>query len=143
MAPTALQNITRALRETYILHLFSCIEEREGKPDRVYAIPTCPFRQLREELRERGWTKDPGDPAVLHSGAIESWREGGAVMPALQICFLLGGAVEIDLDFAAPLGGDVASLVVHGAEVFWHWLWNTKTNPKRMAKALDRRFGSA
>jgi hypothetical protein len=133
---TARANIERALAH---LGLLSCVVITAEADDRVYGIPVD--GSLRRYVREAGWRKDPGDPSGLHDGALESWREPGAVIPALQVCFLKDGRVEIDLDIAAPLGGDVVSFVVHAAEIAWHWLTRSKTDQKRMAKLLDKRFG--
>ncbi|HWR49905.1 MAG TPA: hypothetical protein VN428_02290 [Bryobacteraceae bacterium] len=133
---TARVNILRALRH---LGLDNAIADIVPAEDRIWARPVGDA--LLDHIQAHRWTKDPGDPSALHSGAVSSYREPGAVMPALQVCWLVDGRVEIDLDFAAPLGGDLASFVVHGAEVLWHWLRRTKTNQFRMAKALDKRFG--
>jgi hypothetical protein len=133
---TARTNILRALRE---IGLADAITDIQAGEDRIWAQPVG--EMLWHRITERGWTRDPGDPGRLHTGAVSSYREPGAVMPAIQVCFLEDGRVEIDLDFAAPLGGDVASFVVHAIEVAWHWLRGTKTNQVRMAAALDKRFG--
>lgn len=132
---TASENIGRALRCVGLADDVDLVAEAA---DRVFYRPSP---RLRGKLVTRGWTRDPVSPEMLHAGAEESWREPGAVMPALQICFLRGGLVEADLDFAAPLGGDVVSAVVHFGEFLWHTVTGTRTNQRRMARALDRRFG--
>ena len=133
-APTARQNIERALRHTYLFDLVEVTGEAE---DRIYAVPHFDA----ELLCGMGWTEDPKCVArKMHEGAVESYREPGAVMPALQITFLKDGKVDIDLDLAAPLGGDVASAVVHFCEVVWHKVSRTKSNQQRMAEWLNRRF---
>ena len=133
---TARTNILRVLRHH---GLESAITDIEEHADRIFARPDG--QALWLYVRENRWTRDPVSPAKLHPGAVVSYREPGAVMPAMQVCWFLDGRVEIDLDFAAPLGGDLASLVVHGFEVAWNWIRLRKTNQKQMAKALDRRFG--
>jgi hypothetical protein len=134
-AVTAAQNITRALST---LGLMPGVEIIEAREDRVIAQCTPIFQTYVRSY----FTRDPGKP-TLHPGAVESWREPGAVMPALQVCFLEGDRAEIDLDLAAPLGGDVASLVVHAAEVLWHWATRSKTDQVRIARMLDKRFKNA
>lgn len=132
---TARENIARVLAH---LGLSDAVVITAEEADRVYAVPVD--GTIRRYVREAGWTKDPTDPSALHDGALESWREPGAVIPALQVCFLRDGRMEMDLDIAAPLGGDVVSFVVHAAEVARHWLSRTKTDQKRMARLLDKRF---
>jgi hypothetical protein len=140
---TARENITRALRQAGMSNWFFDIEERDGKTDRIYATPLFTFRHMADEFRRLGWRKDPGNPSILHDGAVASFREPVAGKPALQVCLLCDGKVEIDLDFFNPWGGDVLSFVGHGIEVAWNWITRTKTNQVRMARALDKRFGNA
>jgi hypothetical protein len=138
---TARQNITRTLR---YLGLLDAIEITSEAEDRIYARVVGGGALVRRVLDPANpWTHDPSGCNKLHPGALESYREPGAVMPALQICFHPHGMVEIDLDLANPLGGDVVSAVVHAAEVFWHAIAGRKSNQQRIARMLDKRFKNA
>jgi hypothetical protein len=121
-----------------LLGIAGTITDIEEGQDRIWAKPIGSV--LFDYIVQNGWTIDFIKPSLLHEGAKTSYREPNAVMPALQVCFLDNEKVEIDLDFANPIGGDVASLVVHAFEVGWHWIRRTKTNPVRMSKAIDKRF---
>jgi len=127
---TARENITRALRHVGLIDLVDIVVEAE---DRVFCAPSY---ELRGAMVERGWIRDPVAP-----GAYESWRESGAVVPCLRVCFLRSGVVDISLDFATPLGGSIASAMVHLCAFFWYLLTRAKSHQWRMKKALDRRFG--
>jgi hypothetical protein len=108
--------------------------------DRVYGIPVD--GTLRRYVEDRKWTEDPGESEKFsHDGALASYREPNAVIPSMQICFLCDGRVEIDMDIFNPFGGDGVSLIGHGLEYIWHKVTRTKTNPRRMARLLDKRFG--
>ncbi len=110
--------------------------------DRIYGW------SVGDKLRKltKYWTPDPGFASgFFHGAGSESFREPEAVMPAMQISFHPdpnSGAefVEIDFDYAAPLGGDVASLAVHAWEVCYHWLSGRKTSQERIRKMLAGRF---
>ncbi len=139
---TALSNISRALNELDLYYYFTNYRERADRPYGIDATPLLTFEALRSKLAARDFRRDPGKPLQSsHPGGLESWREGGAVSPALQICLLENGDVDIDLDFFNPWGGDLVSFIGHGLEVLWHWIRGTHTNQRLMAKALDRRFG--
>ncbi len=131
-AVTARANIERVLRHIGMLEHVTVLSESQ---DRVRARYAAEFLAYVIEHFDR----DPGKP-TLHPGAWASYREPGAVMPALQVCFREDATADIDLDLAAPFGGDVASLVTHGTEVLWHWLSGRKSNQRRIARWLDRRF---
>src|SRR5512146_2080824 len=92
---TARANIERVLKE---MGLAGYLDIYRADEDRVFARVLDPpaFRAVL-----KGWEKDPGDCSRLHPGAFASYREPGAVMPALQVCLHTGGIAEIDLDLAS------------------------------------------
>jgi hypothetical protein len=136
--PTARYNIMRALGHAGLRsYVETVIEEQK---DRIIVRVTSP-QMLVAELKLEGWSRDAIRPSFWHSKGLISYREPGAVIPSLQICFRADGLVDIDLDFFNPWGGDLVSFIGHGIEVGWHWISRTKTSPARMAKALDKRFG--
>ena len=134
---TARTNILRVLRHHGLESAITDIEEHEAN---IFARPDG-RRTLWLYVRENRWTRDPVSPAKLHPGAFVSYRERIAGKPALQVCWLRDGRVDIDLDFYNPWGGDLVSFIGHGAEVAWNLLRRAKTNQKQMARALGRRLG--
>ena len=71
-------------------------------------------------------------------------------MPCMQICYHKSPSfqpdeegpefVEIDFDFASPLGGDLASLLAHAWEVVWNFLSGSLTPQAKIERMLQKRF---
>lgn len=140
--PTTRLNILRALGHAGLWLYIEALTVIEEQKDRIIVRVSNP-QTLIAALNGGAWTQDFISPSFWHPNGKTSYREPGAVIPSLQICFRTDGLVDIDLDFFNPWGGDVVSFVGHGIEVGWHWLTRTKTSPTRMARALDKRFGEA
>lgn len=140
--PTARENIERGLKAIGLAcYVGSIVEERA---DRIIAIPS-PY--LEDELKRRcepGYAPDScwkRDAVVSgsHGKGVRSYREASGCHPAMQICFRKDGKIDVDYDYAAA-GVDVVSASWHSWEFITNWLTGRKTDQRRVASLLDRRF---
>ena len=139
---TIKDNVDRILRHYNLTESVSITQEDE---DRVWGWP--PSDELRDFLVTNKWTKELSAITAKFHGDGESYREPGAVMPALQV--VLHPAYEpwktweyffeMDFDYANPLGGDLASLIVHLGEVLGHAITGGMTDQQKVSKLLDKR----
>lgn len=115
-------------------------------PDRVYAWPTSD--SLRDFLISNKWDVSLDKITSINHGDGHSYREPGAVHPAMQIVLHPSKNrdatwpywAEIDIDFWSPLGGDLVSLLGHTIEVAHNKIHHELTDQEKISRLLDERF---
>jgi hypothetical protein len=138
--PTAYDNIMRGARALGIDHMFCVLS---AGADRILGVPYASPESISitplETFCRAHWQRDAIN--TLHGPGVRSYREANGLHPAMQICFRPDGMVDIDYDYAAPV--DVVGAFWHWGEVLMNRLRRSKTNQKRIAAMLDKRFGPA
>jgi hypothetical protein len=141
-SPTIKDNVLRMLAH---YGLQDSINITRVSPDRVAGWPTS--EALRDFLVANKWAVCLDKITSINHGNGHSFREPGAVHPAMQIVLhpddnsvIWPYWVEIDIDFWSPLGGDLVSLVGHTIEVAHNTIHHDLTDQEKISRLLDVRF---
>ncbi len=136
------KNIERVLRH---LGLADAVYITSEAQDRVYGWAAD--GRLIKHVVLHEWITDVKESTEYFHGSAITFREPAS--PSLQVVIHLvqGGRgpypyfVELDLDFYAPSWRRPWTLLLHGWEVLRNAITRKKTDPVKMARALDKRFG--